>query len=229
MATVLAMYVTDSGLAGGTIASSYDFTVTANGVGINNYNVGQHTNNNAVLGLANGTSYSLVTLLATADSAASGGFTPAESTAVTAIFTAINNAGGIKNATLSDAGLAYTPAQIRAAYGISSLSEDGTGQTIAIVDAYDDPNILASLDTFDGQFGLTDSGPSLFAQYGPASSFLTVLNQDGQSSSLPSTDPSGAGADNWEVEEALDVEWAHAIAPGARSSWSRPTASRSPT
>ena len=140
MATVLAMYVTDSGLAGGTMASSYHFTVTANGVGINNYNVGT-SNNNSVLGLTNGTSYSLVTLLATADSAASGGFTSAESTAVTAIFTAINNAGGIKNATLSDAGLAYTPAQIRAAYGINDLSEDGTGQTIAIVDAYDDPNI----------------------------------------------------------------------------------------
>ena len=43
-----------------------------------------------------------------------------------------------------------------------------------------------------------------------------MLNQNGQSTSLPATDPSGAGTDNWEVEEALDVEWAHAIAPGAR-------------
>src|SRR5208282_764466 len=33
---------------------------------------------------------------------------------------------------------------------------------------------------------------------------------------LPGADPSGPGTDNWEVEEALDVEWAHAIAPGAR-------------
>ena len=110
--------------------------------------------------------------------------------------------------------VAYTPAQIRAAYGISALSLDGTGQTIAIVDAYDDPSIFQALDAFDAQFGLTGSGPSLHAQYGPASSFLTVLNQYGQATSLPSTDPSGPGADNWEVEEALDVEWAHAIAPG---------------
>ena len=72
------------------------------------------------------------------------------------------------------------------------------------------------MDTFDAQFGLTDSGPTLYQQYGAASSFLTVLNQNGQSTSLPATDPSGAGADNWEVEEALDVEWAHAIAPGAQ-------------
>ncbi len=125
--------------------------------------------------------------------------------------------------------VAYTPAQIRDAYGINMLTQDGTGQTIAIVDAYDDPAIYAALDAFDSQFGLTGSGPSLYAQYGPASSFLTVLNQSGQSTSLPSTDPNGPGSDNWEVEEALDVEWAHAIAPGRRSSWSRPIASRCPT
>ena len=43
-----------------------------------------------------------------------------------------------------------------------------------------------------------------------------MLNQYGQATSLPSTDPNGPGTDNWEVEEALDVEWAHAIAPGAQ-------------
>ena len=42
-----------------------------------------------------------------------------------------------------------------------------------------------------------------------------MLNQNGQATSLPATDPTGA-ADNWENEEALDVEWAHAIAPGAQ-------------
>jgi subtilase family serine protease len=50
--------------------------------------------------------------------------------------------------------VAYTPTQIRAAYGISKLSLDGTGQTIAIVDAYDDPSIYQALDAFDSQFGL---------------------------------------------------------------------------
>ena len=112
--------------------------------------------------------------------------------------------------------VAYTPAQIRAAYGINNLSLDGTGQTIAIVDAYDDPSIYPALDAFDSQFGLTPTGPTLYQQYGAAASFLRVLNQNGQSTSLPATDPSGAGTDNWEVEEALDVEWAHAIAPGAQ-------------
>ena len=115
-----------------------------------------------------------------------------------------------------DGSVAYTPAQIRAAYGINNLSLDGTGQTIAIVDAYDNPNIFQSLDAFDTQFGLTDSGPTLAQQYGPASSFLTVLNQSGQTTSLPATDPNGAGTANWELEAALDVEWVHAIAPGAQ-------------
>ncbi len=136
----------------------------------------------------------------------------------------------VANALTPPAGaVAYDPAQIRAAYGIGTLALDGTGQTIAIVDAYDDPNIDQSLDDSDAQFGLTDSGPSLYSQYGPASSFLTILNQDGQPTGLPTTDPSGPGASNWELEEALDVEWAHAIAPGRRSFSSRPAASRSPT
>ena len=112
--------------------------------------------------------------------------------------------------------VAYTPAQIRGAYGINSLAQDGTGQTIAIVDAYDDPSIAQAVDDFDSQFNPRDSGPSLYDLYGPASSFLTVLNQDGSSTSLPSLDPTGTGASNWELEEELDVEWAHAVAPGAQ-------------
>jgi hypothetical protein len=112
--------------------------------------------------------------------------------------------------------VAYSPAQIRAAYGVGALGFDGTGLTIAIVDAYDDSAILQAVDAFDSQFGLTNTSPTLYQQYGPASSFLSVLNQYGQATSLPSSDPNGAGTDNWEIEEALDVEWAHAIAPGAQ-------------
>ncbi len=118
--------------------------------------------------------------------------------------------------------VAYSPAQIRAAYGMNNLTEDGTGQTIAIVDAYDNPEIFQALDEFDNQFGLTPAGETLYDQYGAASSFLTILDQNGQPTSLPGTDPNGPGTSNWEGEETLDVEWAHAIAPGRRSSsWRR--------
>jgi len=104
----------------------------------------------------------------------------------------------------------YTPPQILAAYGINQVmfgpsQGDGSGQTIALVDAYDDPNISTDLAQFDQEFNQPD----------PAS--FTVLNQYGSeigSSSTgprPATDPTGA----WEATEALDVEWAHSIAPAA--------------
>jgi hypothetical protein len=108
------------------------------------------------------------------------------------------------------------PSQMREAYGINNITfgsvvGDGTGQTIAIVDAYDDPSFVNStnpnfstsdLAEFDSSFGLPNP-PS-----------FTKVNQTG-GSTLPGTDPSGPGHINWEAEEALDVEWAHVIAPGA--------------
>ena len=96
----------------------------------------------------------------------------------------------------------YTPAQIKAAYGLTGVdfgttAADGAGQTIAIVDAYNAPNIAADLATFDAQFGL-------------ATADLTVVSQTGSTTALPATDAS------WAQEISLDVEWAHAIAPGAK-------------
>jgi hypothetical protein len=92
---------------------------------------------------------------------------------------------------------AYTPSQISQAYSLNASATTGSGQTIAIVDAYNDPNISADLAAFDAKYGL-------------ASASLTVVNQSGQSTNLPQTDP------NWSLEIALDVEWAHAAAPGAK-------------
>ena len=98
---------------------------------------------------------------------------------------------------------ALSPTQIRNAYGINNIvfpgaTANGSGQTIAIVDAYDDPSIAQALDTFDAQFGLTASGPSLAQLYGPAATFLTVLNQRGQTSHRRS----GAGADERSAHRA---------------------------
>ena len=94
------------------------------------------------------------------------------------------------------------PAQLQTAYGFSSISFNGTpgtgaGQTIAIVDAYDDPNIQTDLSTFDSQFGLPDPTFTKVDQFG--------------GTNYPPSDSSGG----WELEESLDVEWAHAMAPGA--------------
>jgi hypothetical protein len=167
---------------------------------------------NAVQGIT-GTIYALEAQLAESGNAQIGSTSNPVSIVVDTM-TLSGNA--IAQLTAASGGTAYTPAEIRTAYGINDLALDGTGQTIAIVDAYDDPAIYQALDAFDGQFGLTTSGPTLYQQYGPAASFLAVLNQAGQPTSLPGTDPVGPGNDNWEVEESLDVEWAHAIAPGAK-------------
>ncbi len=98
----------------------------------------------------------------------------------------------------------FNPAQIRQAYGFNQITfnngavvGDGSGQTIAIVDAYDQPNIANDLAVFDSTFGI--AAPPSF----------TKVNENG-GSSMPSAVAS------WGLEESLDVEWAHAIAPGAK-------------
>ncbi len=94
----------------------------------------------------------------------------------------------------------FTPAQIAAAYGFNQIKfgstvGNGAGQTIAIVDAYDDPTIASDLQTFDKQFGL--SAPK-----------FTEVKQT-LNGKNPITDP------DWSMEISLDVEWAHAMAPAA--------------
>ena len=100
------------------------------------------------------------------------------------------------------------PAQMQAAYGINQISFNGVagtgaGQTIAIVDAYNDPDIISDANSFSSQFGLPQFN-------GSSEPTLKVLNQTGGTSL-----PANAAKGGWDVEEALDVEWAHSIAPGA--------------
>src|SRR5262249_5577271 len=92
--------------------------------------------------------------------------------------------------------------QIRHAYRVDQISfnnrtlpGDGRGPTNPIVDAFDDSRIANDLHQFDLQFGLPDP-------------VFTKVNQNG-GTVLPAAD---AG---WASEIALDVEWAHAIAPRA--------------
>ena len=85
---------------------------------------------------------------------------------------------------------ALTPTQIRSAYGLPSAG--GAGTTIAIVDAYDDPNVLNDLTVFSTQYGLL---PISFVEHKMA----TTISVD----------------TGWALETSLDVQWAHAIAPNA--------------
>jgi subtilase family serine protease len=115
---------------------------------------------------------------------------------------AIDAAGSVTNRTP----YGLTPTQVRQAYGFnqvtfsnSKAAADGSGQTIAIVDAYDDPNIAADLTSFDATMGLSNT----------AANGVSVLTKVQMGTNMTSN----AG---WAMETALDVEWAHAIAPGAK-------------
>jgi subtilase family serine protease len=93
----------------------------------------------------------------------------------------------------------YEPAQLEAAYDERPLFAqgiDGRGQTIVIVDSFGSPTIRHDLAVFDRTFGLPDP---------PALSIITPAGSVGTA-----THPGWAG------ETTLDVEWAHAMAPGAR-------------
>jgi subtilase family serine protease len=97
----------------------------------------------------------------------------------------------------------YQPAQIQRAYEVTPLLNagyNGRGRTIVIIDAYGSPTIAADLKTFDSLFGLPSAD---FSQIAPAGA-------------PPAFDPNDDNQVGWAFETTLDVEWANAIAPGAK-------------
>lgn len=105
--------------------------------------------------------------------------------------------GNTYNGTQNPAGCGYTPQEIWTAYNLTGLYKegfDGAGQTIAIIDWCGSPTIEADANAFSTRFGLPALNSSNFHIY--------------YSSALPT-----CGAPDPEIN--TDVEWAHAIAPGA--------------
>jgi len=101
-----------------------------------------------------------------------------------------------------------TPASLACLYGVvqpipscnpneTTNTPSGGSRTIVIVDAYDDPNAAADLRAFSAQFGLPFSREKFHVVYA--------------SGAVPPVDPTGG----WEMEESLDIEYAHAMAPHA--------------
>jgi len=104
-------------------------------------------------------------------------------------------------ATIGPAG-GLTPSDLATAYGVSSTAT-GTGQTVATVDAYNDPNIRSDLATFDTNYGLLTLATCSTTV---TTSCLSVVNQTG-GSTLPAADPNTG----WSAEESLDVETIHSL------------------
>jgi subtilase family serine protease len=97
----------------------------------------------------------------------------------------------------------YTVAQLRRAYDLPALYAEGItgkGTTIAIVDSYGSPTIGHDLGVFDAVFGL------------PAPPSFRIIQPAGQ---VPAYSGQDSGMVGWAGETTLDVEWAHAFAPGA--------------
>jgi len=105
---------------------------------------------------------------------------------------------------LRDSGIrCYAPAQLINAYDVGILHAfgiDGRGRTIVIVDSFGSPTIRNDLHVFDRTFGLPD--PPRF----------NVVQPVGP---VPAFDPNNFDMVGWAMETTLDVEWSHAMAPGA--------------
>jgi subtilase family serine protease len=97
------------------------------------------------------------------------------------------------------------PSAIASVYNLSGLSPSsgaGSGQIIAIVDAYHDPNALSDLNKWNAQYGY------------PALSTCSSLTQTG--ACFEQVEGTSDVQSNWALEESLDIEWAHAEAPQAK-------------
>ncbi|TAN33682.1 hypothetical protein EPN29_05250 [bacterium] len=100
------------------------------------------------------------------------------------------------------AGACFGPDQIRAAYDIQPVLDSGitgSGRTIVIIDAYSSPTIHSDLAWFDRIWNL------------PAPPRFKILAPDG----VPAFNVADRNQVIWSAEISVDVEWAHAVAPGA--------------
>src|SRR5712691_9840850 len=106
---------------------------------------------------------------------------------------------GNPQASTSPTGL--SPATIKSVYNFPTSLTAGAGKTIAIVDAFDDPTAESDLAVFSSQYSL----PACTT----ANGCFQKVDQNG-GTNYPRKD---AG---WALEISLDIQWAHAIAPGAK-------------
>ena len=92
----------------------------------------------------------------------------------------------------------YGPADLQAAYDLPSATA-GSGQTVAVVDAYDDPSAEADLGIYRAQYGLPPCTT--------ANGCFEKVNQEGQQGSYPKPNSS------WAEEESLDIDMVSAACP----------------
>lgn len=105
----------------------------------------------------------------------------------------------------------YDPAQMAAQYNFPTSGPNGAGQTIVIFDSFGSPTIQSDLATFDAAYNLP--APPSFHIYNPEGT--VQLNYTGLPSPVDFHNRNVDTEIGWAYETTLDVEWAHAMAPGA--------------
>ena len=116
----------------------------------------------------------------------------------------------------------FTPTSMQNSYNLGPLyaaGNDGRGMTIAIIDSFGNPNMASDLANFDTQMGLPHMCGEPGQACGSGTPTFTHVYWNGKTQvKSPPPNSQGTGLqerDGWVVETALDVEWAHAMAPGA--------------
>jgi subtilase family serine protease len=114
----------------------------------------------------------------------------------------------------------FTPTSMQNSYNLLPLyagGNEGQGVTIAIIDSFGNPNMASDLANFDTQMGLPHMCGEPGAPCGGGRPTFTHVYWNGQTQvKSPPPNSNGTGLqerDGWVVETALDVEWAHAMAP----------------
>ena len=115
----------------------------------------------------------------------------------------------------------FTPQSMTAGYNFAPLYAsgfNGKGKTIAIIDSFGSPTIADDLHVFDVGFGLQPMCGETGVTCTPDMPTFSILEVQGSPAPLPQPPNNGTGQENhfaWAAEVSLDVEWAHATAPGA--------------
>jgi len=100
----------------------------------------------------------------------------------------------------------YGPAQLQSAYNLTSASaNDGVGETVAVVSAYDDPSAVSDLAVYRAEYGLPACNTTTGA------GCVTKENEQGQPTPLPKP-PTGVNL-GWETTDSLDLDMVSAICP----------------
>ena len=125
-----------------------------------------------------------------------------------------------------------SPTQIRARYGFNALptstASNGSGQLIAIISSYNNPDLIGNVATFSAKYGLPNctvintsyvTSPTAYTTaavpHGSVGQNCTIQVVNLDSFGRPTTSVASSASTDWNAESSMDAEWVHAMAPGA--------------